>query len=430
MAVKALGLCCIVSCTLARKYFALFLQIINHDNDLVKNTALQAMFDFLCEFGVHEMVRLDEKKKSKNTTERTLEGSTDIDIPEPELANIEDDDDEEIEAAAGNGAEEMTHEQFLDRLIELILNHIHSESEVIRFTTVQGTGKLMLLGKVYSPHLLSQLILLWYNPTSTTAVRHFLGVYFPLFAFQDTKFRSSAAGQSAFEECFLETIGIVHEMSKKSANEHEIYEFEITQSEIENMIIFMSNLMTDDAHVRVINSVCNKIIDLISQRRFDDLVYKYLFKALSCLTIDAATNRQLKELKILINKIQKQITTSPMVNKIPQVSVRRLEKVSIKIELALERLKESGNNSTLSAGDRTITNHDDADGEGDKEDGDGEGDKGDDDENDNNQMMMMENDDEGTDDSTSIINYSLLNKSAINTSNQSDSEEGEQEEDN
>lgn len=399
MAVKALGLCCIVSCNLARKYFALFLQIINHDNDVVKNTALQAMFDFLCEFGVHEMVRKDEsskKKKKSSSSERTLEGTADIDIPEPELANIEDEDDANEEPVLEE--EEMSYDQFLERLIELILNHLSSESESIRFTTVQGTGKLMLLGKVYSPHLLSQLILLWYNPNSTTQIRHFLGVYFPLFAFQDTKFRSSAVGQSAFEECFLETIGAVFEMTRKDPAEFDPHEFEITPAEIENMIVFMTNLMNDDAHVRVLMSLSNRILDFLSKRRTDDFVYKYLFKALSCFIIDAATKRQLKDLRILVSKIEKQVTLL----KLPQVSVRRLEKLSEKIDSSLERLREAGNNSQLSL-DRTITAENDGDDDDDgtermeREPNDGE-----------------EEDDaagEEDDDSTSAINYNLLNKS-------------------
>ena len=402
MAVKALGLCCIVSCTLARKYFALFLQIINHDNDVVKNTALQAMFDFLCEFGVHEMVRKDESSKNKKSSnsERTLEGTADIDIPEPELANIEDEDDTNEEPVLEE--EEMTYDQFLERLIELILNHLSSDSEFIRFTTVQGTGKLMLLGKVYSPHLLSQLILLWYNPNSTTQIRHFLGVYFPLFAFQDTKFRSSAAGQSAFEECFLETIGSVYEMTRKDPREYEPHEFEITPAEIENMIVFMTNLMNDDAHVRVMTSLCNRILDFLSKRRTDDFVYKYLFKALSCLIIDAATKRQLKDLKILVSKIEKQVT----VLKLPQVSVRRLEKLSEKIDSSLERLKEAGNNSQLSL-DRTITNAEIDD----DDNSDGRGERVGREQNDGEEEEDAAGGEEDDDDSTSAINYNLLNKS-------------------
>lgn len=385
------------------------------------------MFDFLCEFGVQEMVRPGDQQhaESRTTNERTLEGTADIDIdiPEPELANIEDQDTDNPVVPHGD---EMTYEQFSNQLILLIRENLFHDSEVIRFTTTQGTGKLMLLGKVYSPLLLTQLILLWYNPFSTTAIKHFLGVYFPLFAFQNTRFRSSAAGQSAFEEAFIDTIEMAHIMNKKECHDFKDYEFGITPSEIENMIVFMANLMTDEAHVRVLDSVCNKIIDLLPKKNQDDFVYKYLFKALSCLTIDSATNRQLKELKMLVDKIDKFVSSSSLAAKIPSISIRRLEKLSEKIESTLERMKEAGNNSSLSM-DRTLTGADAAEGGGEEGDGDGASERN---ESRGGERGDENDDDEEDDDSTSVINYNLLNRTVISeAANDADSGEESDEED-
>ena len=59
------------------------------------------------------------------------------------------------------------------------------QSSELRTVAAEGLAKLMLCGRVLSAHLMSRLVLLWYNPVTEddNKLRHCLGAFFPIFAF-------------------------------------------------------------------------------------------------------------------------------------------------------------------------------------------------------------------------------------------------------
>ena len=65
-----------------------------------------------------------------------------------------------------------------------ILTKILDEPDLeLRTETVEGLCKLLMIGAISSPKLLSRLLLIWYNPMTEPSckLRHILGTFFPLY---------------------------------------------------------------------------------------------------------------------------------------------------------------------------------------------------------------------------------------------------------
>lgn len=221
---------------------------------------------------------------------------------------------------------------------------------------VKGVAKLLFLGRISSSAILSQLILIWYNPKTGVAARQFLGCWFPLFAFADSRVRNSASGQLSFEEAFFPTLDRAIAMSEKDSEDLEADEFEMTPSEIDNMIGFVINLMTEAVQVKMAISVCHKIIDQGNEDQDVDnrIGERFLIKTLTCLTIDMGTKAQLKELQVLGEKIQSMIADVTI--RFSQASIKKLSKFFDRVEMILSHLKDDANSSQLGMedADRTL----------------------------------------------------------------------------
>ena len=65
-----------------------------------------------------------------------------------------------------------------------ILTKILDEPDLeLRTETAEGLCKLLMIGSISSPKLLSRLLLIWYNPMTEPSckLRHILGTFFPLY---------------------------------------------------------------------------------------------------------------------------------------------------------------------------------------------------------------------------------------------------------
>ena len=65
-----------------------------------------------------------------------------------------------------------------------ILTKILDEPDLeLRTETAEGLCKLLMIGAISSPKLLSRLLLIWYNPMTEPSckLRHILGTFFPLY---------------------------------------------------------------------------------------------------------------------------------------------------------------------------------------------------------------------------------------------------------
>jgi len=202
MAVKCLGLCALLSCEFARTHLVLFLQVAQLDQELVRVTALQVVFDLLQTFGLEafkvnaSVPELDSNDASTSSSEKdTSEKEED-----EEEENGEEGDDNEKRSDGDDAEENQAPDTDTAASVLTILTGIlESESNDLRNVAAEGLAKLLLSGRVLSAKLFLRLLLLWYNPTTEDDVtlRHCLGVFFPVFAF------ASRTNQELVEEAFL-----------------------------------------------------------------------------------------------------------------------------------------------------------------------------------------------------------------------------------
>ncbi|CAG2181370.1 unnamed protein product, partial [Oppiella nova] len=221
IAVKSLGLSCLISQELAKKYFALFVQVLNFDSDLPQETALKCIFDILC---IHGLSCFDHKSrnksmnKSKSNTMLTDDNENDKEnqsihnnsrrsVANDGTEDMDDDNDRTIvdesdaedvlcSESEGQNSDDEDEDSFLSLFIDLLEKHLNSELDAIKLITAQGIGKLFILGRMYSPQLLSKLIILWYDPDSSEELRQFLGVFLPIYS--GVNMKANLKGENAF----------------------------------------------------------------------------------------------------------------------------------------------------------------------------------------------------------------------------------------
>ena len=299
LSVKALALVALIDASFATKYFGLFIQAIQLDEDSVRNLALQSLIDLICQHGIN-----DPDNQS-------------------------------------NGPD------FSEKLSDLIIEVLRSKSDVVRLSAVKGVAKLLFLGRISSSTLLTRLLIMWYDERLTEEIRQFLGSWFPLFAFSDSRVRNSLSGQVAFEETFLPTLECAFKMSNKGEDSFEEDDFELPQHKVENLMSFMINLMNENVQPKVALAVCHKILDLFEKPdddlfRFEDRV---LCKCLQSLSVISATKAQLKELKLVLKKVVELAEEDP--DRLSQNSLKKVKKVLDKVQEYLDQLKDEGNCSQL-----------------------------------------------------------------------------------
>ncbi|KAI1289891.1 Condensin complex subunit 3 [Halotydeus destructor] len=316
LAIKGLGLCCFISSSLFVQYLTLFIQALRHDFEAVGVTVLQALFDCLCEHGVDIVIQEASKKdKPDADIEREVEAETGLG---------RDDEDQNGTRGSDEDAEDLTLDQFIDQLTLLIKEQLGSQMDEIRHVAVEGVAKMLTLGRIYSPPLLSRLLLIWYNTETAPKTKQFLGVYFPFFAYSDNA-RTTSAGQSTFEECYLDTIKLAHKNSELDEDSEELIESPLSQIEIENLVGFVTQMLNEESAVRVAISTLNELINLYEEDEIHSNLIRYYFKALSVLPLSSASKNQVDEISVLLEKLSEY----PM----PTLSSRRVSKLKEKVTL-------------------------------------------------------------------------------------------------
>jgi len=167
LAIKALGLSCILSKTLAKKYLVFFFQVVMIDSFAeILETTLKIIFDLFLVFGFEVFYEKDEP------SEKNGEGSEDNTL-------LEDKDDtvEEGKEDKGDGMIAKDLQEFVEHILEKFKGFL--DDEVLRTVSAEGIAKLMYNGRLKDPLLFSHLLLLWYNPTTEgDPLRHCLGMFF------------------------------------------------------------------------------------------------------------------------------------------------------------------------------------------------------------------------------------------------------------
>lgn len=189
-ALRALGLCCLLSEDAAKANLLLFMQVVQIDQEAVKVTALKVIFDFLHLFGLETFeVNAINDDETMADADKSPEFDEDDGVnTSPNHQSSERDGSDKTKTASS--------------ILHILVTLLDSESSDIRTMCAEGLAKLMLAGRFISSKVISRLILLWYNPVTEddARLRHCLGAFFPIYAF------SSRANMDVMEEAFMPTL--------------------------------------------------------------------------------------------------------------------------------------------------------------------------------------------------------------------------------
>jgi hypothetical protein len=146
-------------------------------------------------------------------------------------------------------------------------------------------------------------------------------------------------------------------MSSKFKEDLEEGEFVMSDKELENLISFMVNLMTDCSQVAVALLVAEKFLQLLRDNSNDHLKNyedKVLSKALNQLYINTGTRGQLKKLRTYANLIIEILPTS-FNRKMTKNGIARVNKFESKISSLLEEMPagDLDTSQVSSAGDQS-----------------------------------------------------------------------------
>ncbi|KAF5400086.1 hypothetical protein PHET_06625 [Paragonimus heterotremus] len=180
-AILTLGLCCSMDLPLAIQYMSLFYSAMRVDHVMISETALRCIIDCLLIFGFRPF---HEAKVRPNARVSPTNEAAAIAVNEGDADDNDEDDDEVSDASdfivlMRRNDQDITQTSMASvlmrrkemsktaaRFLKPIIALLDSEDDDLRTTSALGLAKLLLYDRFISSHVLSQLILLWFNPIS------------------------------------------------------------------------------------------------------------------------------------------------------------------------------------------------------------------------------------------------------------------------
>ncbi|CAG2175398.1 unnamed protein product, partial [Oppiella nova] len=129
------------------------------DIEPIKIIALQSIFDSLCEHGI----TLFDDKVDKN--------------------GDKSEDNSQVRQLAFDDSDE----DFITSLKQFFETQLDSQVAEIRETAVQGVAKLLMHSRLYSPELLSKLVVIWFTPDENQTIVQFIGDFLRLYALAESQ---------------------------------------------------------------------------------------------------------------------------------------------------------------------------------------------------------------------------------------------------
>ncbi|KAA0192197.1 Condensin complex subunit 3 [Fasciolopsis buskii] len=193
-AILALGMCCSMDLPLSLQYISLFYSAMRVDHAMISETALRCIIDCLLIFGFRPF------HEAKIRPGRRIATSGDIAVPTDPFDDDDDDEEEDNgnnsindfvalirqDGVSGTSAparrEDMS--KTVTRFIKPIVALLDSEDDDLQTTSALGLAKLLIYDRLVSSQVLSQLLLLWFNPITEDrpAIRRGLACFFTDYA--------------------------------------------------------------------------------------------------------------------------------------------------------------------------------------------------------------------------------------------------------
>ncbi|XP_013389850.1 condensin complex subunit 3-like [Lingula anatina] len=369
-AVRALGLCCIISKEAARSHLVLFIQVSQVDQETVKITALKVIFDLLHIFGL-EAFDVQENENTTQDIDQTKDSNSDSRVTQ---------ENSEVSVVEGEEKEEEADDQSKNTsiaasLVTILLGLLDSESSDMRTATAEGLAKLLLSGRMVSAKLLSRLLLLWFNPVTEddSHLRHCLGTFFPVFAF------AGRTNQEIVEQAFLPTLktlfnapasspladvnvsSVAELMTQLTSHKHLLQaphgDTEIQESSVhDNLAVTISNEVLSDPNsfnVRTLVKVLNllelspgntsnlKDLQVLADRMLEEVKEKQCVKALE--KFQKSVSNLLQEEQLAVPVAEDTAAVNETVNDTTNITTTDAEKQTEESAAAAESISQVDN---------------------------------------------------------------------------------------
>ena len=176
----------------------------------VRIVAIAAVVDLLMKHGMAAFITNTEDADSSGTSRQSETTTT------SKCADTGSEMDGCLESDVGTRGASLTQDELNAQggnSVVAILCKILDEPDLeLRPEVGEGLCKLLMIGAIDSPKLLSRLLLIWYNPMteSDSKLRHILGTFFPLYC------SMSKQNQESMEAAFIPTMKVEINLFKKS----------------------------------------------------------------------------------------------------------------------------------------------------------------------------------------------------------------------
>lgn len=241
-------------------------------------------------------------------------------------------------AASRSSADPLTREQVIQDFVRFLLSQTRAADESLKASSVMGICKLMLLGRIYSPKLLSELILLWFNASTSQAIQQDIGTFLPIYCLEQSSLAVTVGlpphltGQHSLLECFMVTVENVYRLERGQQLNSSFLNAERSNyySDIDalNVIDFMLNLLEPINHPAIAIEFGERILDILQIEREDEYMLdesfatKYLIRGLHSFALNETGEEARQRLVELLQAIRDE----NRYGELRKASVTRIEK--------------------------------------------------------------------------------------------------------
>jgi len=300
-AITAMACCCLRSIENARQHMLLLLQAAHIDVHEVRIAAIIAVVDLLMKHGLSSFITQEEPELDTSGGDSSVTPSRCLDSVDSH-SNIDVAMESDLATRGATLTQSELNTQGGNSVVAILTKILDEPDLELRTEVAEGLCKLLMIGSINSPKLLSRLLLIWYNPMteSDSKLRHILGTFFPLYS------SMSKPHQLAMEAAFIPTMKVLFDAPVTSP---------LNEIDTEDVGMFFVHLTREDmlqsydgskkdgniiesstttVHDSLAMAVCNEILSSP-----DSFQTKVLIKILTSLVLTHNNYVHLRELKVL-----------------------------------------------------------------------------------------------------------------------------------
>eukprot|EP00090_Calanus_glacialis_P042984 TRINITY_DN7612_c0_g1_i1.p1 TRINITY_DN7612_c0_g1~~TRINITY_DN7612_c0_g1_i1.p1 ORF type:complete len:1486 (-),score=621.94 TRINITY_DN7612_c0_g1_i1:145-4602(-) len=304
-AITAMACCCLRSIEPARQHMLLLLQAAHIDVHEVRIAAIIAVVDLLMKHGLSSFITQEEPELDLSGGDSSVTPSRCADSADSH-SNIDLAMESDLATRGATLTQSELNTQGGNSVVAILTKVLDEPDLELRTEVAEGLCKLLMIGSINSPKLLSRLLLIWYNPMteSDSKLRHILGTFFPLYS------SMSKQHQLAMEAAFIPTMKVLFDAPVTSP---------LSEIDTEDVGMFFVHLTREDmlqsydpnkkdtnilesctttVHDSLAMAVCNEILSSP-----DSFQTKVLIKILTSLALTHNNYVHLKEVKVLAESL-------------------------------------------------------------------------------------------------------------------------------